>query len=288
MVRRVLAVLGLAVAAGAFGIGPTAEVDALPAWAPAATATIHPGVQMRTEGGQCTAGFAFHDGDEVYLAFSAHCAAKNPAAGGCDAEPFALGSKVEISGASRPGTLAYTSWGAMQAAGEQDEITCIVNDFALVRVDPADHARMNPSLPHWGGPTGINRRPLPPLSAVYSVGNSGLRGGLTLLQPKKGFIVEELAGSRFHGVYFLTPGIPGDSGSAIVEAHGLASGSMTSLVLPTEVSLGAVLAAPRTGSNYYTDLALAYDYARAHGHPGLRLLVGTLPFDGSKAPLGSL
>ncbi|HNH85762.1 MAG TPA: serine protease, partial [Solirubrobacterales bacterium] len=37
------------------------------AWAPAASATVHPGVQTVTEGAQCTSNFVFQNGSDVYL-----------------------------------------------------------------------------------------------------------------------------------------------------------------------------------------------------------------------------
>src|SRR4051812_12749137 len=46
--------------------GPTAS-GAAPAYAPAATATIHPGVQTFTAGGQCTANFVYTDGTNTYI-----------------------------------------------------------------------------------------------------------------------------------------------------------------------------------------------------------------------------
>lgn len=46
---------------------------AAPAWAPAASAAIHPGVQTFTNGAQCTANFVFYDGTAVYIGQAAHC-----------------------------------------------------------------------------------------------------------------------------------------------------------------------------------------------------------------------
>ena len=61
---------------------------------------------------------------------------------------------------------------------------CAANDFALVRVDAPDRRRVNPTVPFWGGPTGLGRR-APARSAVYSWGQSSLRP-TTLLSPKTG------------------------------------------------------------------------------------------------------
>jgi hypothetical protein len=43
------------------------------AWAPAKSATIHPGVQVFTESAQCTSNFVFEEGSSVYLGQAAHC-----------------------------------------------------------------------------------------------------------------------------------------------------------------------------------------------------------------------
>ena len=80
--------------------------------------------------------------------------------------------------------MVYSSWLAMQKAHETDAATCAFNDFALVKLDPADYGRVNPTIPHWGGPTGVSHGGLPGFASTYSVGNSELRGGLGLLQPE--------------------------------------------------------------------------------------------------------
>ena len=56
--RRLIAACVVVGAAALVAAGPAA---ADPAWAPAATAPIHPGVQTDTNGGQCTANFVFFD-----------------------------------------------------------------------------------------------------------------------------------------------------------------------------------------------------------------------------------
>lgn len=78
---------------------------AQPAWAPADEATIHPGVQMFTDGAQCTANFIFTDGTDVYIGYAAHCAGTGAATdtNGCDAGTLPLGTPVEIGGADQAG-----------------------------------------------------------------------------------------------------------------------------------------------------------------------------------------
>src|SRR5207249_2355805 len=113
----------------------------------------HPGVMTFTSGAQCTSNFVFQDASGVYLGQAAHCSGTggNTATNGCTSGSLPLGTAVDISGASRPGTLVYNSWLTMQANGESDADTCQYNDLALVRIDPADVAAVNPSVPFWGG-----------------------------------------------------------------------------------------------------------------------------------------
>ncbi|MEX2107918.1 MAG: hypothetical protein WD827_03410 [Solirubrobacterales bacterium] len=123
------------------------------AWAPAKTAPVHPGVQVFTEGAQCTANFVFQEGSDVYLGQAAHCSGTGgqTETDGCTSGSLPIGTPVEVTGASRPGTLAYNSWLTMQASGESDLDTCAYNDFALIKIDPADVGKVNPSVPPFGG-----------------------------------------------------------------------------------------------------------------------------------------
>src|SRR4051795_580765 len=59
--------LTLTAAAGLVAVGALIGGDPAGAapWAPAATATIHPGVQLFTDGAQCTANFIYGDGTNV-------------------------------------------------------------------------------------------------------------------------------------------------------------------------------------------------------------------------------
>ena len=101
-----------------------------------------PGVQTFTAGAQCTANFIYSDGTDTYIGQAAHCSGTGAATDtdGCVAESLPDGTPVEVTGASRPGTLVYNSWNTMQANGETDPDTCAYNDLALVKLDPADVA----------------------------------------------------------------------------------------------------------------------------------------------------
>jgi hypothetical protein len=251
-----------------------------PTWAPAATAAVHPGVQTRTEGAQCTADFVFYDASRVFIGQAAHCSGGDgdTATDGCTSSSAPLGTKVTVSGASKPGTMVYNSWLAMQAAHEKDAGTCQFNDLALVQLDPADAASVYPSVPFWGGPAGLNTAGTASLQAVYSYGNSKLRLGLDLLSPKKGLSLGDQGGGWSHLVTTITPGVPGDSGSPFLDASGRALGVLSTL------DIGV----PGGVSNGVGDLARELGYLRTHG-TGLatvQLALGTTPFNGNKLPLG--
>lgn len=265
MVRRSALVTAL-VAVALLGLGGPAR--AVPTWAPAGSATIHPGVMTFTAGGQCTANFIFVSGADVYIGQAAHCSGTGEATDtdGCLAGSLPEGTPVEVTGASQPGVMVYNSWLRMQAAGETDAETCAYNDFALVRLHPSDVGKVNPSVPMFGGPTGVGTGAA--LQATYSYGNSSLRLGVTVLSPKIGRVVSRSPGGWSYTVYTVTPGIPGDSGSAFLNESGQALGVLSTVAL-----------APLTGSNGVGDLGKELAYARSHGFPGVALANGTEPFN---------
>jgi hypothetical protein len=243
-----------------------------PTWAPASTATVHPGVQTYTDGGQCTANFVFYDsaGNE-YIGQAAHCSGTdgNTATDGCTSGSLPTGTPVEVGGASKLGTMVYNSWLTMQQLGETDPDTCAYNDLALVKLDPADYGKVNPSVPFWGGPTGVGTAAAG--DNTYTYGNSSLRGGVTTLSPKQGKVLSVNAGGWSYDVYTATPGIPGDSGSAFLNASGRALGVLSTVQL-----------APLAGSNGVGDVGRELAYAQAHsGIASLTLANGTQPFNAS-------
>lgn len=251
-------------------VAAPSSADASSDWAEFDEATITPGVQMVTDGSQCTANFVFTDGTDVYLGYAAHCAGTggSTATNGCEADTLPRGTDVQIEGASRAGTLAYSSWETMQARGERDTNTCRYNDFALVSIHPDDHSSVNPTIPFWGGPDALGDSTAA-TEQVYTYGNSSLRLGIDLLKPKEGYSLGQTADGWNHPVYTVTPGIPGDSGSAFLDSAGGAVGTLSTLAV-----------APLAGSNGVSDLALALDYATTHGGVSAQLANGTEPFAG--------
>ena len=278
--RAAVATLASAVLATAGLSATVAPAGAAPTWAPADSATIHPGIQMYTDGAQCTGNFVFTDGaDNVYVGYAAHCAGTGGATetNGCDSGSLPLGTKVDfVEGGSLvtsgekvgTGTLVYSSWLAMQQAGTTDANACDYNDFALVKVDAEYVDDVNPSIPFWGGPVGIDTDGTAAGETVYSYGNSSLRGGVEQLSPKQGTSLGTSGDGWTHPVYTVTPGVPGDSGSAFLDAEGNALGTLSTLAI-----------APLAGSNGVGDLNHELEFAKAHsGIAGLALVPGTEPF----------
>jgi hypothetical protein len=260
---------------GVAALAAAGSATAAPTWAPAATAPVHPGVQTDTNGGQCTSNFVFFDAaNNVYIGQAAHCAGTdgNTATNGCDAGSLPVGTPVTVDGAGQPGSIVYSSWVTMQANGEADPDTCQYNDIALIKLNPADYGKVNPSIPFWGGPTGLTDTTAQG-DKVLSYGNSSLRFGVTQLSPKEGLSLGQDAGGWNHTVYTVSPGIPGDSGSAFMDRQGRAFGVLSTLQI-----------APIAGGNGVGDLSREIAYMESHGGPDVTLATGTEAFRGPLLP----
>jgi len=238
---------------------------------------------MYTDGAQCTANFVYTDSaGNVYVGYAAHCAGKGEATdtNGCEQDSVPLGTKVTFTNDGNlasegttvgTGTLAYSSWITENQIGTTDANTCAYNDLALVKVDSGSVSKVNPSVPFWGGPTGIDTDGTKAGDRVWTYGNSSLRGGAAPLSPHTGISLGDQAadGGWSHPLYTVTPGIPGDSGSGFMTAGGKAVGTLSTLGL-----------APLPASNNIGDLAKELAFANAHsGISGLQLALGTEPFD---------
>lgn len=256
-------------AAGA--VGPASGPPS--AWAAPAEATLRPGRVLETNGAFCTGNFVFTDAaGHVYLGQAAHCSAEGRATdfNGCKDKSMPLGTVINVLGANVRGSLAYSSWLAMQKVKEKNVSACRNNDLALVRLPDDARASVNPSIPYFGGPQGINTDGVRAGTSVYSYGNSPLRANMSLLAPKRGAVLDTVEDGWAHLVVFATPGVPGDSGSAVMDAAGRAVGVLSSLNLY-----------PFVASNGVSDMAKMLAYARAHsGIAGLQLVEGTVAFAG--------
>src|SRR5437764_9933287 len=205
-----------------------ATASSASAWAPDSSASIHPGVMTFTGASsflsgasQCTSNFVFTDGSGgVYLGQAAHCSStgSDTSTDGCTTKSLPLGTPIYsgdlanggVQDGTKIGTLAYNSWIAMQNAHQSDPATCAFNDLALIKIDPGQVGNVNPTVPFWGGPTGLAPNVSAAGDRVFSYGNSILRGGINALSPKTGASLGDLegAGGWSQDVYTATPGIP--------------------------------------------------------------------------------
>ena len=263
------------------------------AWAPASSATIHPGVMTFTNassflGGasQCTANFVFTDSSgNTYLGQAAHCSStgEDTETDGCSTKSLPLGTKIYsgdivnggIQEGTLIGTLAYNSWLSMQKAGEKDPDTCAYNDLALIKIAANQVSKVNPTVPFWGGPDGLAPAASKAGDQVFSYGNSILRLGISVLSPKTGVSLgeTEAAGGWSQQLYTVSPGIPGDSGSGFMDASGDALGVLSTVEF-----------APVPASNGVGTLAKELAYANSATGLGLEVAKGTTPFSSLPVP----
>jgi hypothetical protein len=260
-------------------------------WVPVRRATLTPGIQTITDGaGQCTTNFVFTDAQRnVYLGQAAHCA-RTDADGmnGCRTHTRPLGTPVTFTtGATTwdlgdpvgEGRLAYSSWRTMQQRHEDRPHLCAYNDFALVQVPRRERAKVNPTLPFWGGPTGLASMGLTTGEHVFGFGRSSLREEGSRYSRQAAMAMTDRAATRgwSHTISSRSPGIPGDSGSAYIDSDGRAVGTLSTL------SFGILFVWNGLG-----DLAQELVYARRHsGIKGLRLELGTQPFREHRAEVWS-
>jgi hypothetical protein len=263
------------------------------AWAPEGSATIHPGAMAFTNApsflagaSQCTANFVYTDASGgVYLGQAAHCSSTGSSTetGGCTTHSLPLGTPIYsgeivnggVQNGTLIGTLAYNSWLTMQGKGETDPNTCAFNDLALIKIAASQVANVNPTVPFWGGPDGLAPAASKQGDRVFSYGNSILRLGISALSPKTGVSLgeAEASGGWSQGLYTVTPGIPGDSGSGFMDANGDALGVLSTVEL-----------APTPASNGVGTLAKELAYANSATGLGLKVASGTTPFNSIPVP----
>ena len=136
-----------------------------------------------------------------------------------------------------------------------------------MKVDAADVSKVNPCVPFWGGPAGSTPTAPPPVTPLL----------LRQLQPpwrRRGALPHAGHQPRCRPrrldppALHRQPGLPGDSGSAFLDAEGNALGTLSTLAI-----------APLAGSNGVGDLSHELAYAQANGGiAGLALVPGTEPF----------
>lgn len=245
---------------------PSDPGSEVPDWPPLGEARIRPGVNVVD--GSCTSNFLFQTPDNatLFLGTAAHCVtSKN------------VSDPVAIAGGAFEGTLAYSSFEAMNETG--DDIAG--NDFALIELPDEARPTVHPAMFTFGGPTGI-ATDVSQGAKVYAHGNSTLRPDQAPSEagPREGYVTHH--GDWTTGMYFAGPGIPGDSGSAVITADGEALGTLVTLEI-----------LPQAASNNVANLAATLPYANDYMERNVELVTwamqgeGTLPStNGTSLPTG--
>jgi hypothetical protein len=242
-------------------LGTTGPADA------AGARRIGPGTQLVTAGRSCTANFVFRDArHRVFVGYAASCATRTAVAGpsSCSARSLPLGTRVRFADHGRTlgyGELRYSSLRALRRAGVTDAATCANNDFALVEVRGSARRRVDPTVPYWGGPSGVGALPATG-STVFGLARQ-TAGARTI--PRAGSVTVASPGAIT--VTTPLPSTRGARGSGFLDGSGRAVG-----ILTTSTS---------SGENTVVSLAAVMAYARAHGIAGLRVVHGHDAFSGS-------
>lgn len=223
---------------------------------------IRPGVEISANGyGVCTSNFLFA-ADEVtyYIGVAAHCFSsdtnRQPRVDPCVARNAPIGfNSINIENASRPGELVYSSWAAMNENGETPgSDLCTYNDFALVKIHPDDIENVHPAAITYGGPTALFTGSAKVGDAVYSYGRSSFHSGVQDLEAKEGQVSGIQGDGLNYRLAFDNPGLPGDSGSAVLHGDGRALAVLTTVGVGGGVGNGAV------------SLERALNYGKRSGH----------------------
>lgn len=194
------------VAAGARGESvPLPDGVRLPASALAFTG-IRPGSWILFPAG-CTANFVFGSAADYYIGTAGHCTQ--------------VGQAVTIVAA--PGVLMNIGTTVISVDNG------IGDDFALIDVSPQMEQFVNPSMAYFGGPTGSGN---PAMGSIVEHAGHGLVIG-TGGTPRAGVVTYRGAGDAAGSDAFGWDGAaaPGDSGSPVRLANGLAAGDLTHLVV---------------------------------------------------------
>jgi hypothetical protein len=242
---------------------PGSEVR--PGWAPLEKAIVRPGVPIYTPTGVCASNFLFvrPDNTSVFLGTTANCVRDLP-----------VGGLVTIGGPEVLGFLVYSSWQTMEEDGEKDAYAREYNDFAVIKIDESYRDAVNPTMLHYGGPTGLAEGAEAGLGArVKTYTNDTSQEGL----------VSGTAGEWALLVHGVPPTLPGSMGRGALTPEGKALGIV--------VNLGVV---PDPGANGVARLDSLMAYARDHAKLYMELvtadpldgsLVGGLPLPAGPAPL---
>ena len=121
------------------------------------------------------------------------------------------GSLVDEGTVVGHGTLVYSSLADRCTSSAPPTPTpAPTTTWPWSRSTPPTSRKVNPSVPFWGGPTGIDTDGTAAGDRVWTYGNSSLRVGVSQLSPHTGISLGDDAadGGWSHPLYTVTPGHP--------------------------------------------------------------------------------
>jgi hypothetical protein len=180
---------------------------------------IRPGAWLQIGLANCTASFVVRDpAGALYITTAGHCTS-------------GPGQRASI----KDGTLV----GALNGIREFGTVAAnwpLGFDAALIRIDPAEYANVNPTMTGWGGPTGmLTGTPSDPL-VVRHYGWGWVTWYDFASRCRSG--VADIASWDSNTWWYVSVGGGGDSGSAVMTADGLAMGILDwgGFAIPTVVT----------------------------------------------------
>ena len=174
----------------------------------------------------CTANFVFEKRGAYGLGTAGHCAARDALGGYPDVTAYV----VPPPGQGAPGFYHIGEFVLSRDNG-------VGEDFAMIKIYPEFNGWMNPTMPVWGGPTGVYTSGTPTVVKHFGHGLVVGTGGT----PRAGVApVWDARDGRAFAWYGA--GMMGDSGSAVNVATGEGAGNFTHIVivdgLPGEILPG--------------------------------------------------
>jgi hypothetical protein len=193
---------------------------------PAATAPVgtggcpgvRPGSRLLTTFGLCTANFLFRAPDGTrYIGTAGHCIGTGKGSTGkgpAKVWPPGSGPEAQDADGHRIGEFAY---GALQYPDSSGAATTYTKNFALIRLDPGVDA--SPEMCYFGGPRGLYATDTAGPFVLHYYGNGDTIS--TVLPARSG--VAQGTPDPDH-IYATGLALPGDGGSGVMTADGLALG----------------------------------------------------------------
>jgi hypothetical protein len=164
----------------------------------------------------CTANFVFVKRGTYGLGTAGHCAAKDALGAYPDVTAYVV---PPVGSGALPG---FYHIGTFVLSRNND----IGDDFAMIKIYPQYASWMNPTMPVWGGPTGVYTADTPTVvkhfghGLVVGTGGTPRAGVAPIWTARKGDAF------AWYGV-----GAPGDSGSAVNVVTGEGAGNFTHIVI---------------------------------------------------------